>query len=330
MADAMMAVVTPPPGVPPPPGAKGQGKGPPPAPSKGKGKGKPAPNNPPAVSGWHEAVLCGGRRMTTLESGTHCLFFADNKRWRSIDQYCEAMKFASEEMQEKVRGCKLPTQMQAVGEDSYCDYVADYRPLEVMYLAAHARFTQDVAAREELLNTCGSELQNPNDNCWHKQTMKAHWYRKVLQRLREEMRGATERDQAVLEHLRREFSPNNFDEVAVAQRCESTKEEAEKLQNPIDLQVSTMSGTSFTVSVLPFDEGCYLKEKVGEALQIYTLSRLQLLKDGEPLRSSRTMLELGIQDGDEIMVIIKGSPLESQAGWNDVLEQIRIRREQRT
>eukprot|EP00929_Paragymnodinium_shiwhaense_P080197 TRINITY_DN4180_c0_g1_i1.p1 TRINITY_DN4180_c0_g1~~TRINITY_DN4180_c0_g1_i1.p1 ORF type:complete len:345 (-),score=61.10 TRINITY_DN4180_c0_g1_i1:303-1298(-) len=301
-----------------------RGPPPPPLPAKGKGKGKAkAKAGPSPVCAWPDAVLARGQRCALLESGTICEILVDNKRWLSIDQFFEAMKFSCEEQQEKIRGLKVPAQIQAAGEQTPADRDPDYNPLQTLYIATHARFTQDAYAREALLKTSGDALKTPFEEHWHKQTVKAYWYLRALHRVREELRPERERDQGLLEQLRREFAGAGFNEGLVRERLDSISADAERLRTPLDLEVVTISGESVTISALPLDDGLDLKAKVSAAINMHELSRMQLLRLGEELVGNQTVLQAGLQDGDELTVILKGKPLTSADAWGNLLEDIR-------
>lgn len=183
-----------------------------------------------------------------------------------------------------------------------------YRPLEVMYVAMHARFSQDAQARKCLLDTVGHPLTSPSDEDWMRQTVWMSWYMKVLRRLREELRPEEEQDKDLLERLRGEFAITNFDEAGVAKKVRDIKADFQVACTPIEVQAVTMAGEGYSVEVRMFDDMYDLKEKFAALLDSGVEARsLELLVHGAEVTDKQTVWKLGLKDGDDIQVLVKGA-----------------------
>lgn len=295
----------------PPAQQAGKGKGgkappgPPPAGSVGKGNSYKGPNVRPPFN----AVVCNGLRKQTLEKDADCEFWIDKLRWGSIESYADAMQYTDERYRWKVRTEKKSIRSGHAylgGYDTTKD--KNYRPLEVMYVAMHARFAQDAQARKCLLGTVGHSLTSPSDEDWMRQTVWMSWYMKVLRRLREELRPEEEQDKDLLERLRGEFAITNFDEAGVAKKVRDIKADFEVVSTPIEIQAVTMAGEGYFVEVRMFEDMYDLKEKFAALLDSGAEARsLELLVHGAQVTDKETVWKLGLKDGDDIQVLVKGA-----------------------
>mmetsp|Transcript_18263 Transcript_18263/g.42562 ORF Transcript_18263/g.42562 Transcript_18263/m.42562 type:complete len:151 (+) Transcript_18263:55-507(+) len=116
-------------------------------------------------------------------------FVLNGKEWMSCEQYFQAMKFASEEYREKIRGCDADpgTHGMAVwrmGQNRNYDLRADWElvKVDVMYEANAAKFAQHADLRAELLATDGPIRAAPSTDNWQK------WNSEILERIRHDLR----------------------------------------------------------------------------------------------------------------------------------------------
>ena len=141
--------------------------------------------------------LVDGTMRPELDNFLQCAFELDGKQWTSAEQYFQAVKFTDEAYREKIRACHDGGACWQLGNSRAFQLRADWESVkvDVMYSANCAKFEQNAALRDALLATRGS-ITAYGFPFWVK------WNAVLLERIREELRPAAERDEAALAERR--------------------------------------------------------------------------------------------------------------------------------
>jgi len=117
----------------------------------------------------------------------------DGKVWPTSEHYFQASKFPNDQaLQESIRVAESGIKSWSLGQSGTIRSDWEEVKVEMMYLANFAKFSQNQHLREVLVNSMGQIEAQGNPDGWKT------WNEILLERIREELRDASDRDSLTL------------------------------------------------------------------------------------------------------------------------------------
>mmetsp|Transcript_44045 Transcript_44045/g.71383 ORF Transcript_44045/g.71383 Transcript_44045/m.71383 type:complete len:287 (+) Transcript_44045:108-968(+) len=259
---------------------------------------------------------CDGEANPALDNFAICRLVMDGQEWASAEQYYQASKFADADYREAIRAVRPNRKLGAricagvhgrevwqMGQSQSEEKVENFQKLQVMYVANRVKFEQNPEFRKKLLQTCGPIQAAHSTGDWQL------WNSRILERLREELRPASDRDEAKLVPLLQHFArAADFDEARAQFEVEAA---LRAFRATWCIVVTALDGRSLDVYLSPEDSVLVLKEQLAFQLGI-SPSRLKLLLGATTLEDTQGIKSAGLGDLSEVTLIIS-SPVPQDA-----------------
>lgn len=158
----------------------------------------------------YPAIVETGEQPACTDNFQISPFELDGKRWQSVEQCFQALKFRNDELVERIRALQPSYDDDAAsfgmkviqaGRARDPSFRADWEQVkqEIMYRAVRAKFAYSSENRAELLATGTKRIQHPEQGFW------GEWNTNIILRVREELRAPGERNQGLLSELIHRF-----------------------------------------------------------------------------------------------------------------------------
>lgn len=146
-----------------------------------------------------------------LSNFADCRFTLDGVRWRSVEHYYQAQKYAGTPVAAEIRRAESADRARKLGQNRSLTPRADWDAvkLKVMRCAVEAKFTQDRDLGERLVGTGGEELihESNTDTFWGRTRdgLGDNWLGVLLMQIRAGLLGNAEQSDARKSPVGREF-----------------------------------------------------------------------------------------------------------------------------
>eukprot|EP00933_Yihiella_yeosuensis_P050305 TRINITY_DN48080_c0_g1_i1.p1 TRINITY_DN48080_c0_g1~~TRINITY_DN48080_c0_g1_i1.p1 ORF type:complete len:313 (-),score=63.13 TRINITY_DN48080_c0_g1_i1:98-1036(-) len=150
------------------------------------------------LSGFRKSVTCGGRQCDEFSNFHFCQIWADDDLWRTSEHYYQALKFPGNsadaaDMREEIRSTSSPMDCWKLGNTRTSLLRKDWEEVKVhaMYQANYLKFEQCEHLRSLIVDSKGPI-------CCDGGMFWKTWNEIILERIREELKTADERDPEAL------------------------------------------------------------------------------------------------------------------------------------
>lgn len=149
------------------------------------------------LSGFKKKITCGGRQYDEFSNFHASMIWADEDWWPTAEHYYQALKFpgaAASELREAIRNTSSPMESWQLGNSNKSLLRKDWEEVKVnmMYQSNYLKFSQSEHLRTLIIGSNGPIVCD-GGLFWKT------WNEIILERIREELKGADDRKQAELD-----------------------------------------------------------------------------------------------------------------------------------